>query len=317
MKALRIKDGKLDLQTGPLPPVSEGEARIRVQYAGICGTDLEILKGSPEFNGTLGHEFVGTVEECESLPELEGERVVGEINAGCGYCDYCRSGLERHCPERTVLGIQGRDGAFAEYLSLPVTNLHVVPNQVDSKAAIFTEPLAAAFEIVEQIHLKPGHTVLVIGDGRLAQLLVRVLSRVGSRVEVVGLSERKLRMMKGFVKKAYLNAPPSGSSYPTIVEATGSPKGWNTVINSIQPRGTIVLKSTYAGAIEINTSHLVVDEITVLGSRCGPFAPALAALADGLDPTVMIDDEFEIGKWIKAFALAKKPETLKVLLKME
>ena len=317
MKALRFLNDELALQSGPLPPVAEGEARIRVQLAGICATDLEILKGYMEFTGTLGHEFVGVVEECESLPEMVGKRIVGEINAGCGYCDYCRSGLDRHCPERTVLGIQGRDGAFEEFLSLPATNLHVVPDKVDNRAAVFTEPLAAAFEIVEQVHLKPGSTVLVIGDGRLAQLIVRVLSRVGCRVEVIGMSEKKLRLMKGYIAKAYLGSPPPGTKYPTVVDASGSPKGWETAISAVQPRGTIVLKSTYEESVDFNPSPLVIDEVTLVGSRCGPIAPALSALTDGLDPTQLIDGEFELKEWEEAFALARNQESLKVLFKIE
>ncbi len=313
MKALRFKDGKLAFQTGPLPLVAEGEARIRVLMAGICATDLEILNGYMEFKGTLGHEFVGIVEECESLPEITGKRVVGEINAGCGYCENCRNGLDRHCQERTVLGIQGRDGAFAEYVALPATNLHVVPNSVDNRAAVFCEPLAAAYEIVEQVHLKPGTTVLVIGDGRLAQLIVRVLSRVGCRVEVVGMMENKLRLMKGYISKAYMGSTPPGVKYPIVVEASGSSKGWASAVASVAPRGTIVLKSTYADGFEFNPASLVINEVAVIGSRCGSFSPALAALAGGLDPKPLISGEFPLDKWEEAISVARKPDSLKVL----
>ena len=319
MKALRFGGGRLDLQDGPIPSTSEGEALIKVLLAGICATDIEIIKGYMGFEGTLGHEFVGIVQDCEVLPELIGKRVVGEINAGCGYCEWCRRGLSRHCPDRTVLGILGRDGAFTEYLTLPADNLHIVPDNIPDRSAVFTEPLAAVYEILEQIHLIPGTAVLVIGDGRLAQLIVRVLSRVGCQVEAVGRFESKLKRMKGFINRAYLNVPPPGRIYPFVVEASGSPKGWLSAVQSVEPRGTIVLKSTYAknpgdpAQFDFNPASLVINEITVIGSRCGRFTPALAALSDGLDPTPLIDGEYSLDQWEDAFNFARKPETLKVL----
>ncbi|MDP8228485.1 MAG: alcohol dehydrogenase catalytic domain-containing protein [Candidatus Electryoneaceae bacterium] len=313
MNALRFIDGHLGLQDGPIPSPSKGEALIKISSAGICATDLEIVKGYMGFEGTLGHEFIGIVQGCDDLPELEGKRVVGEINAGCGYCDWCRRGLSRHCPDRNVLGILGRDGAFAEYLTLPAENLHIVPDNVPDRSAVFTEPLAAAYEILEQVHLIPGTAVLVIGDGRLAQLVVRVLSRVGCYVEAVGRLENKLKRMKGFINRAYLNTPPPGRKYPIVVEASGSPDGWINAVESVEPRGTIVLKSTYAKGFDFNPAPLVINEITLIGSRCGRFAPTLAALSDGLDPTVLIDAEFPLDHWEEAFTMARKPETLKVL----
>jgi len=316
MRGLKFKDGKLSSQNVPRPIASESEALIRVTEAGICATDLEIIKGYGNFTGILGHEFVGIVESCDTLPELIGERVVGEINAACGHCARCRQEMPRHCSDRTTLGISGRDGAFAEYLTLPAWNLHRVPEGMDDYVAVFTEPLAAAMEILEQVHLPPGTTVLLIGDGKLAQLIARVLARHLILVEVVGKSEAKVRRMKGFVTKGYLNSPPPGIQYPFVIEASGSPTGWKCAVRSVQPRGMIILKSAFTGSMNFNPAPLVVNEITVIGSRCGAFPPALKALQDGLLVTDLIDSELSFRDWDKAFARAAEPEALKVLLKM-
>jgi len=316
MQALRFKEKKLSLKQVPLHDVPEKEARVRVLRAGICATDLEIVKGYMGFEGTLGHEFVGIVEECETMPEFIGKRVVGEINSGCGHCEWCSKGMPRHCPERDVLGIAGRDGAFAEYLHLPVWNLHVVPDEVEDRAAVFTEPLAAACEILEQIHIQPSSTVLLIGDGRLAHLIARVLSRVMCSVEVVGISEAKIRRMKGYISRGYLNSQPPGRKYPIVIESSGSPHGWRTAVDAVEPRGAIILKSTYAGALKFNPAPLVIDEVSVIGSRCGLFNPALIALKTGLKVTDLIDAEYPLSQWEEAFETAKKPEVIKVLFKM-
>ena len=313
---MRFKSNRLELVETKTPEVSEREALIKVILAGICATDLEITQGYIAFEGTLGHEFVGVVEECADMPELVGRRVVGEINAGCGWCDWCRRGLARHCPQRTVLGISGLDGAFADYLVLPAWNLHPVPDEVDDRRAVFAEPLAAAMEILEQVHIPPGAPVLLVGDGRLAQLIVRVLARAGCLVEAVGRSERKIRRMRGYAHKGYLNAPPPDVKYPFVVEASGSPRGWRSAVNAVEPRGTVILKSTYAGRTEFNPAPLVVDEITVVGSRCGRFAPALKALAGGLEVSDLIDAEFPLTQWKEAMNRAREPETLKVLLEI-
>ena len=316
MKALYVKEKKLGFIEIPKPSALESEALIKVDLAGICATDLEIVKGYMDFTGVLGHEFVGVVEDCEALPEIIGKRVVGEINCGCGYCAWCRQGLARHCPDRTVLGIQGRDGAFAEYLVLPAENVHQIPDEVEDRNATFVEPLAAAFEILEQVHLKPGMPVLVIGDGRLAQLIVRVLTRAGCQVDVVGLSERKLRKMKGWISRAFMGSPPPNQKYPVVVEASGSPKGWQSAVDSVESRGTIILKSTYSGTFEYNTASLVINEITVTGSRCGPFGPAIETITSGLDLSSLVDAEYPPDQWKDAFAAANEPDTLKVLFRI-
>ncbi len=317
MQSLRFEDGKLKLVETRLPDLPDTYALIKVSMAGICATDIEITKGYMNFAGTLGHEFVGVVERCEDMPELEHKRVVGEINLGCGYCDWCKSGLSRHCPERTVLGISGLDGSFAEFLQLPTWNLHVVPDSIEDRAAVFTEPLAAAFEILEQVHLRPGAPVLLIGDGRFAQLVARVLSRAGCMVEAVGRIESKVRRMKGHVAKGYLNTPPPGRKYPVVVEASGSPKGWRVALQAVEPRGTIVLKSTYHGSMNFNPATLVVNEVKVIGSRCGPFLPAIKALESGLKVTDLVDAEFPLSQWEEAFKMAIAPDTLKVIFNME
>lgn len=316
MQSIRFQNEKLDLVETRQPDPADNEALIKVTLAGICATDLEIIKGYMNFNGTLGHEFVGVVEKCDDMPSLVGKRVVGEINVGCGYCEFCKKGLSRHCPERTVLGITGMDGVFAEYVCLPAWNLHEVPDAVEDRAAVFTEPLAAAYEIVEQLHLPPGSPVLLIGDGRLAQLIIRALSRVGCMVEAVGRSEAKVRRMKGYAHKGYLNSPPPNTKYPVVVEASGSPTGWRTAINAVEPRGIIVLKSTYAAKMKFNPAQLVINEVTVVGSRCGPFRPALKALSDGLKVTDLIDAEYTLADWKEAIDKASEPETIKVLFTM-
>ena len=316
MKTIRYIDQRLQLIEHPPPAVPQSEALVQVLIAGICATDLEIMNGYMDFQGTMGHEFVGIVRECASQPELVGQRVVGEINAACGICEWCRRGLGRHCPDRTVLGIDGRDGAFAEYLTLPAVNLKPVPDDVPDRTAVFTEPLAAAMEIPRQVHLSPGTPILVIGDGRLAQLIVRVLSQNYCRVDVVGHHESKLRRMKGFVNRVFLNQPPPDAQYPVIVEAAGAPSGWAMAVETVAPRGLIILKSTYVGDLNLNLTPLVVDEVTVIGSRCGPFAPALAALAGGIDPTLLIDGEYPISLYQEAFLQAGRPGTLKILLKI-
>lgn len=316
MQALQFRNGNLKLQDTDPGDVPDKEARVRVLMAGICATDLEILKGYMRFEGTLGHEFVGLVEECDAMPELIGRRVVGEINSGCGYCEICRKGNQRHCPNRDVLGISGRDGTFAEYLHLPAWNLHVVPDEIENSAAVFTEPLAAAYEILDQVHIPPSTPVLLIGDGRFAHLVARVLARAACQVEVVGVSEPKIRRMKGFVTKGYLNTQPPGRKYPVVIEASGSPRGWRAAMNAVESRGTIILKSTYVGGFKFNPTQLAVDEITVVGSRCGSFQPALNALKSGLSVIDLVDGEFSLAEWEKAFEKAQEPDVIKVLFRV-
>jgi len=317
MKALRFQNKQLSLHEIDLEPTLENEALIRVVLAGICATDLEIIKGYMGFEGTIGHEFVGIVEECPSSPELIGKRVVGEINAACGACVWCMKDLGRHCPERTVLGILGRDGAFAEYLHLPVENLHVVPESVTDRNAVFVEPLAAAYEMLEQIDIRRDATVLLIGDGRLAQLIIRVLTREGFQVDVAGISARKIERMKNLYRHAYIDELIAPDSYNIVIEASGSSSGWETAVRTVEPRGTIVLKSTVADAFSFNPAPLVIKEATVIGSRCGSFGKALGALSTGMRVSDIIDSEYTLDEWQDAFEKARDPETLKVILRME
>jgi len=316
MKALRIKNKNVALKEVKKPQATENEALVKVLLAGICATDREIIKGYMDFDGTLGHEFVGMVEECENSPELIGKRVVGEINSGCGYCELCRKNMSRHCSERDVLGISGRDGAFAEYLLLPAWNLKVVPDSVSDEAAVFTEPLAAAIEILDQVHIPPEATVLLIGDGRLAQLIARVLKRTSCRVEVVGKSVPKVKRMKEFLHKGYLNKQPPNIRYPFVIEASGSTRGWKTAINAVEPRGTIILKSTYAKNLEFNPAPIVVNEINIIGSRCGSFAPAIHMLESGLEVENLIDGIYELDDWQEALGKFQEPDTIKVMLRI-
>jgi threonine dehydrogenase-like Zn-dependent dehydrogenase len=292
------------------------DAVVRVVYAGICGTDLEILRGYAGFSGVPGHEFVGVVVEAGDR-FLVGRRVVGEINVGCGVCGMCVRGLERHCPNRTVLGIKGRDGAFAEYLSLPSRNLHIVPDNVDDAEAVFTEPLAAAYEILEQVKVDPSWRVAVVGDGRLANLIAQVLSTVVDRLRVFGKHERKVGLLRELGIDAVVEVESRDlNSYDMVVEATGSLTGYARAVELVKPRGLVVLKSTVAARHEINMAPLVVNEVTLIGSRCGPFKPALKALSKGIvKVSKLVDAIYGFEEYREAFEKAEEPATLKVLLK--
>ena len=299
----------------PVPPA--GEALIRVRMAGICNTDLEITKGYMGFTGVLGHEFVGLVEKAAApFSHLTGKRVVGEINCGCGKCPYCLGGMKTHCPARTTLGIGGRDGAFAEYMTLPVENLLEVPANVADEEAVFTEPLAAAFEITEQIHVKPTDRVLVMGDGKLGLLSAFVLSLTRADVTLAGKHEDKLKI----AGDKRIRAVPIGNLakdrvYDMVVEATGTAGGIRRAMELVRPRGTIVLKSTVAESKEISLTPVVVDEITVIGSRCGPFEPAMRALSNRLiDVKPLITAIYPVEKAIEAFERAAERNSLKVVL---
>jgi threonine dehydrogenase-like Zn-dependent dehydrogenase len=315
MKALYF-DGMNLAMDANRPEPRPGEALVRVRLAGICGTDLEMIRGYMAYSGILGHEFVGVVERSDN-PELTGKRVVGEINVGCEKCDYCRSGVERHCPERTVLGIYKRDGAFAEYLSLPEKNLHVIPDAISDKQAVFVEPLAAAFEIDEQLKMAPNQKIAVVGDGRLAQLISRVLKLNHQNLVCFGRHQNKLAMLQktGIKTKTRIEAADE-HSFDVVVEATGREGGFSDTMRLVRPRGTIVLKSTIASKNKMDFAPAIINEITIVGSRCGPFRPAINALASGL---VNVDDlvsaVYPISEYKKAFEEAAKPENLKILLK--
>ncbi|MBT8243025.1 MAG: alcohol dehydrogenase catalytic domain-containing protein [Nitrosopumilus sp.] len=309
-------DGKNMKYDENYPDPKLGEALVRVNLAGICGTDLEILDGYMAYNGIIGHEFVGIVEKSEN-PELIGKRVVGEINAGCGECDFCEKGLDRHCPNRTVLGILKRDGAFAEFLSLPEKNLHVIPDSITDEQAVFVEPLAAAFEIKEQVSLQPEWSVAVVGDGRLAQLIIQVLKLTCPNLTCFGRHKSKLSSLINIGVKIKIGIESSDEhSFDLVIEATGSNSGFADTMKLIKPRGTVVLKSTIASRENLDLTPTVVNEITLVGSRCGLFKPAIDALSTGVvSVDSMIDSTYPLEKFSDAINYAKKPETLKVFLK--
>ncbi|HTQ59634.1 MAG TPA: alcohol dehydrogenase catalytic domain-containing protein [Candidatus Solibacter sp.] len=334
MLALHIANGKLRLGSNPLPRLRPGWARIRVRLAGICNTDVEILRGYHAFRGTPGHEFVGEVAEVHGSSgalrkKWLGRRVVGEINVPCsayGYrpvCTFCRRGLKTHCARRTVLGIVAHDGAFAEYLALPLGNLHIVPDSVSDERAVFVEPLAAACEIFEQVEVKRFREAAVLGDGKLAQLIGRVLRSALPRVVMYGKHEKKLAIARraGIVTRKVdgdaADLKRVKQSYGILVEATGSPTGFALAMQMTEARGTVVLKSTFHGAAPIETWPIVVKELSIIGSRCGPFAKALALLAAGkVDPTPLITRVFPMNEAVAAIRFAQKPGVMKVLLKV-
>ena len=302
------------------PVAQKGEALIKVKLIGICNTDYEITKGYMGYKGILGHEFVGVVEEInDDDKSLLGKRVVGEINLGCGECEWCKKGLARHCPNRQTLGIWHKDGCFAEYVTLPLNNLLEVPENVKDEEAVFTEPLAAALEILEQLHIMPCQKVLVLGDGKLGLLTALALNASGLDVVLVGKHQNKLEIANAQgVKTKLLSELDIKKEYDVVVEATGSLSGFETSAALTKPRGVLVLKSTIAASKEFNLSGLVVDEITILGSRCGQFKPALKYLADKkLDVKPLISDVFELNDSIKAFERNKDKDSVKVLVKVE
>jgi threonine dehydrogenase-like Zn-dependent dehydrogenase len=316
MRGLWLEEKRLSFRDDlPGPPPVDGEARLRVRLAGICGTDLELVRGYYPFTGVPGHEFVGTVEQAPSAPEWIGRRVVGEINAACGACATCRSGRRTHCPARTVLGIRGRAGAFAERLTLPIANLHEVPPTVPDEEAVFTEPLAAALQIQAQVPLRADQRVLVLGAGRLGTLVARTLVRTGAQVRVVARLPARRDQLRAAGVDAVAPEDVAAASADVVVDCTGHPDGFARARAAVRPRGTIVLKSTYAGEAPVNLSAVVVDEITVVGSRCGAFAPALELLAARVVPVRdLLQARFPFARGPDAFEEAARPGALKVLL---
>ena len=315
MKALRFMGGRLGLDEIARPAVN-GEALVRVTKSGICNTDIEIVKGYAGFEGTIGHEFVGVVEESGN-PELIGKRVVGEINAGCGNCSVCRGGDPRHCPDRTVLGIKGRDGAHAEFLRLPDVNLVVLPDSVGDEQAVFAEPLAAAYGITEQVEVLPETRIAVIGDGKLGILCALSLGLVSNEVTLIGRHASKLSVAErqGIEGVISVDAAKLISMFDVVVEASGSEGGFATALDLIRPRGKIVLKSTFQGMPTWEAWRVVVDEITIVGSRCGRFRPAVELLAEGkIDVTPLISDDLPLAEGVAAMAEAQKKGVMKVLL---
>lgn len=315
------KDGlKLDTNY-PKPVAKEGEALIKVSLAGICNTDFEITKGYMGYNGVLGHEFVGVVEEVNSEDKsLLGKRVVAEISYGCDdpNCEWCAQKNYRHCPSRHTLGIVQKDGCFAEYLTMPLNVLFEVPDNVTDEQAVFVEPLAAACEITEQLHIQPAQKVVVLGDGKLGLTTALTLHAQGLDVTLIGKHQNKLNIAKNQgVKTGLLQDLEITNNFDVVVEATGSVSGFETSLALVKPRGVLVLKSTIATGKELNLAPIVINEITVLGSRCGQFPPALRLLEnEKIDFKPFISATYSIDDAIEAFEANKSKETIKVLVKM-
>lgn len=292
MRALWLENQKLRLRADLAAPSRDGEVVVRVLLAGICNTDIELTRGYYPFTGIPGHEFVGIAG---------GKRVVGEINAACGACEACRAGRRTHCEKRSVLGIRDRNGAFAEYLTLPAGNLHVVPDSISDEEAVFVEPLAAALEIQEQVRIGPDDRVLVVGHGKLGRLIAQTLALTGCKLTIHDRAA----------------AWPPHSGFDIAIECSGNAEGFATARAALRPRGTLVMKSTYAGNLNINASSLVVDEITLVGSRCGPFEPALRLLASrAIDVRPLIHATYPLEDGLTAFEHAQRRGALKVLIRM-
>jgi threonine dehydrogenase-like Zn-dependent dehydrogenase len=325
MKALWLAGGEVRFVPDlPEPGIEPDEALVRVLAAGICNTDLELVRGYYPYDGVPGHEFVGVADSlgagvgADERERLLGRRVVGEINAACGSCRECRSGRPTHCLRRTVLGISARHGAFAEYLALPVRNLHAVPDAVSTDAAVFAEPLAAALEILEQVDVAPSDRVAVIGAGKLGILISQVLALTGCELSLVARSRSAgvdLLTSRGI--HVCSTDEVKGRSIDLAVECTGNPEGYRIARAALRPRGTLILKSTYAGRLDVDPSAIVVDEITVIGSRCGPFRPALRLLERGqVSVEPLVEARFPLDQGPAAFERAARPGALKVLLEV-
>ncbi|HVA81542.1 MAG TPA: alcohol dehydrogenase catalytic domain-containing protein [Candidatus Binataceae bacterium] len=316
MQAL-VFDGHLDYRADhPDSAATPGESVVRVHLAGICGTDLELTRGYMAFRGVPGHEFVGEVIESADRAML-GRRVAGEINAGCGRagCRWCGGAMARHCPDRTVLGILGRDGAFAAMLRLPDENLIPVPDSISDELAVFIEPLAAAYEIFEQAHLRRDRTIAVLGDGRLGATVALALRAEGYVAIVLGRHREKLDRLAALGLDAQLESDFAGR-LEVVVDCTGKSAGLRRALELVRPRGTIILKSTAAAGAALNLAPMVINEITVIGSRCGRFAPAIAAMEAGrIDLRPLIDGTFVLDDWRRAFAAAENSATFKILLR--
>ncbi len=317
MKAIISDNGLRMDRSYPAPVPGPAEALVRVTLAGVCATDLEIAKGYMGFKGVPGHEFVGVIEECAD-ERLSGKRVVGEINLGCGRCEYCQHKVENHCPSRKVLGILGKDGAFAEYLTLPMRNLHPLPDTVSDEAAVFVEPLAAAYEILEQVRVNEETRACVLGDGRLGLLVAQVLSAADCSLLVIGRHEEKLSLLK--TRNIPYRTSPEGLSkqFDLVVDCTGSEGGLSTALDLVRPQGTVILKTTVAHRNGGDLNRVVIDEVTLLGSRCGPFQPALLALEENrVDVKPLISKIFPMDEALEAIDHASQKGVLKVLIRMD
>lgn len=310
MIGLHLESGRVEIRRSRTPRRPRGHALLRFRMGGICNTDLELLRGYYGFRGRPGHEFVADVAECDS-PRWRGKRVVGEINLACGECPWCRRGLGRHCPKRSVLGIVRHPGAFAEYLTLPEENLHAVPETMADERAVFTEPVAAACEILDQVKIAKNSEVAVLGDGKLGLLIAQVLAIHGAKVSLYGHHERRLRI----VKPLGVRRGRARRRYPLVVDATGSSSGLAEAIAMTEPRGAVVAKSTVHDKAALDMAPVIVNEVTIIGSRCGRFAPALTLLAGrDLRTGEMIEARYSLPDGARAFGRAAERGTLKVLL---
>lgn len=317
MKAVVLSGNKMLIKESDIPKPNSGEALIKVIYAAICNTDIELANGYMDYQGILGHEFVGRVIKSENKRWLN-KRVVGEINLGCGKCAWCLSGDSRHCPDRSVLGILNKNGAMAEYVSLPIKNLHFVPDSLENKSAVFTEPIAAAFEILEQVHIHPNDHILIIGDGKLGQLIARVLYLCNKNILVVGKSKYKLKLLNDLGIQTVLLDKFKYEQFPLVIEASGNRTGLEMALKCTQPKGKLILKSTIAEKSGLNLAPIVINEIQLIGSRCGPFEPALSALADNrIKVGDLISAIFPITEAQKAFEKSQQKDMLKILISFE
>jgi len=316
MRAI-VFDDKLEFRTDyPVPERGENEALIRVTHAGICNTDLEIIKGYMKFRGILGHEFVGVIEQCDQKNAI-GNRVVGEINLGCGVCSFCRNNNSSHCSHRSVLGIKDKDGVFADYITLPLVNLHTVPDYISDEEAVFTEPLAAAFEIFEQVNIKSSDRVCVLGDGKLGLLVSQALAASNCDLTVIGHYDEKLAILGNLGIKTRLSASNEEPEFDIVVECTGSCSGINTALNIVRPKGKIILKTTVAEKDSFDLNHIVINEISLIGSRCGPFKPAIQAMKSGaIDLLPLISKMYSLDDGLRALEYAAEKGVIKVILKM-
>ncbi|MFB0565844.1 MAG: alcohol dehydrogenase catalytic domain-containing protein [Candidatus Aminicenantaceae bacterium] len=314
MKALLRERGKLTVRDVSKPLPLDDEALVKVIKAGICSTDLELAKGYMEFEGILGHEFVGRVVKTREST-WAGKRVVGSINLTCGKCPFCLEGMEKHCQSRKVLGISGKHGAFAEFLTLPLANLYPLPSNISDSTAVFIEPLAASLEIFEQVKIEQNDSVLVLGDGKLGLLIAQVMKLKTNNVSCLGKYERKLEILKEKGIKTYSSRRETGGMFDVLVEATGNERGLQEALSWIKPKGKIVLKSTFKGFARVDISKIVVDEIQLIGSRCGPFQKAIDVLSKELiEVDRMIDGDFPLEKAQEALVMAQKPGIMKILI---
>jgi threonine dehydrogenase-like Zn-dependent dehydrogenase len=314
MKALYLEDSDIRIKDVKIPVSTKHAALVKVLKAGICNTDIELIKGYMNFSGILGHEFVGQVVESPE-PSWIGKRVVGEINLSCGTCDFCQKGESRHCSSRDVLGISGWDGVFAEYVTLPLKNLHLVPDSITDVEAVFVEPLAAACEILEQIEIDKGMSVAVLGDGKLGLLIAQVMRLKTSDVTCFGRHDIKLERLRNKGIRIFKNGDKKKEVYDVVIEATGSTSGIEHALEVVRPKGSIVLKSTVYGKVDVDLSKIVVSELVLIGSRCGPFDKALGLLEKkSVDVEHLVDREFPLEQGIQALTFAANPDVVKVLL---